>query len=187
MERWILGRLCKRTFFSLTDLNREILKLLQDLNNKAFKKLPGSRKSRFEELDRPALKALPVSAYELAYWIKATVHLDYHIEVEGHYYSVPYTLVKKQLNIRYSKNTVECFQHGKRVASHVRDEQRGGHATVKEHMPVKHQKYMEWTPERFKRWATKIGPETLCFTETLLVQRAHPQQAYRSLPTTEDH
>ena len=73
------------------------------------------------------------------------------------------------------------FHHGKRVASHVRNEQRGGHTTVKEHMPVKHQKYMESTPERFKRWATKIGPETLCLTETLLVQRAHPQQAYRSL------
>lgn len=181
VERWILARLRKHTFFSLTDLNREIQRLLQDLNNKAFKKLPGSRKSRFEELDRPALKALPASAYELAYWKKATVHLDYHIEVEGHYYSVPYALVKKQLDIRYSKNTVECFQGNKRVASHVRNEQRGGHTTVKEHMPVKHQKYMEWTPERFKRWATKIGPETLCLTETLLVQRAHPQQAYRSL------
>ena len=113
--------------------------------------------------------------------------MDYHIEVEGHYYSVPYTLVKKQIDIRYSKNTVECFHHGKRVASHVRNEQRGGHTTVKEHRPVKHQKYMEWTPEWFKRWATKIGPETLCLTETLLVQRAHPKQAYRSLPTTEDH
>ena len=181
VERWILARLRKHTFFSLTDLNREIQRLLQALNNKAFKKLPGSRKSRFEELDRPALKALPVSAYELAYWKKATVHLDYHIEVEGHYYSVPYALVKKQLDIRYSKNTVECFHGNKRVASHVRNEQRGGHTTVKEHMPVKHQKYMEWTPERFKRWATKIGPETLCLTETLLVQRSHPQQAYRSL------
>lgn len=181
VERWILARLRKHTFFSLTDLNREIQRLLQELNSKAFKKLPGSRKSCFEEMDRPALKGLPVSAYELAYWKKATVHLDYHVEVEGHYYSVPYILVKKQLDIRYSKNTVECFHHGKRVASHVRNEQRGGHTTVKEHMPVKHQKYMEWTPERFKRWATKIGPETLCLTETLLVQRAHPQQAYRSL------
>jgi len=181
VERWILARLRKHTFFSLAELNQEIQKLLLMLNNKAFKKLPGSRKSRFEELDHPALKPLPVTPYELAHWKKATVHLDYHVEVEGHYYSVPYTLVKKQLDIRYSKNTVECFHRGKRVASHVRNEQRGRHTTVKEHMPLKHQKYLEWTPERFKRWAKAIGPETLCFTEMLLLQRAHPQQAYRSL------
>ncbi len=181
VERWILARLRKQTFFTLTDLNQEIQRLLPALNNKAFKKLPGSRKSRFEELDRPALKPLPASDYELAYWKKATVHLDYHVEVEGHYYSVPYALVKKQLDIRYSQKTVECFHSGKRVASHVRSGQQGRHTTVKEHMPLKHQKYMEWTPERFKRWAAKIGPETLCLTEMLLVQRTHPQQAYRSL------
>lgn len=181
VERWILARLRKHTFFSLTDLNNEIQRLLIELNNKPFKKLPGSRKSRFEELDSPALKALPASAYELANWKKCTVHLDYHVDIVGHYYSVPYVLVKKQLDIRYSQKTVECFYRGKRIASHVRDERQGRHTTVKEHMPVKHQKYMEWTPERFKNWAAKIGPETLCLTETLLVQRAHPQQAYRSL------
>ena len=143
--------------------------------------MPGSRKSRFEELDKPALKALPATPYQLAYWKKATVHLDYHVEVEGHYYSVPYNLVKKKLEIRYTATTVECFYRGKRIASHVRYNSRGRHTTVKEHMPIKHQKYLDWTPERFKRWAAKIGPETLCLTETLLVKRSHPQQAYRSL------
>jgi transposase len=56
VERWILARLRKHTFFSLDELNREIKRLLRDLNNKPFKKLPGSRKSRFEEIDKPALK-----------------------------------------------------------------------------------------------------------------------------------
>ncbi len=181
VKRWILAKLRKHTFFSLADLNREIQRLLLGLNNKAFKKLPGSRKSRFEELDKPALKALPAAPYQLAYWKKATVHLDYHVEVEGHYYSVPYNLVKKKLEIRYTATTVECFYRGKRIASHVRNNSRGRHTTVKEHMPVKHQKYLDWTPERFKRWAAKIGTETLCLTETLLVKRSHPQQAYRSL------
>lgn len=181
VERWILARLRKHTFFTLADLNLEIRKLLQELNNKPFKKLSGSRQSRFEEIDQPALKSLPSSPYELAYWKKATVHLDYHIEVEGHYYSVPYALVKKQIEVRYCQYTVECFHKGKRVASHVRNTHRGSHTTVKDHMPVKHQKYLEWTPERFMRWAATIGPETLSFTETLLGQRNHPQQAYRSL------
>lgn len=166
VERWILAKLRKHCFFSMADLNREIASLLQQLNSKPFKKLPGCRRSRFEELDKPALRALPGSPYEIAYWKKATVHIDYHVEVEGHYYSVPYSLVKKQIEIRYTSTTIECFFKGKRVASHLREKTQGRHTTVKEHMPVGHQKYSEWNPERFKRWAAKIGPETLCLTET---------------------
>lgn len=181
VERWILARLRKHTFFSLAELNLEIKRLLQDLNEKPFKKLPGSRKSRFDEIDKPALKPLPPVPYELAYWKKATVHIDYHVEVERHYYSVPYSLVKKKLDVRYTASTVECFYRNKRVASHLRDDRRGRHTTVKEHMPVNHRKYLEWTPDRFKRWAAKVGPQTVILTETLLVKRRHPQQSYRSL------
>ena len=181
VERWILAKLRKHTFFSLDELNQEIKRLLRELNNKPFQKLPGSRKSRFEEIDKPALKALPAVPYELAYWKKAMVHIDYHVEVEKHYYSVPYSLVKKKLDVRYTASTVECFYRNKRVASHLRDNRLGRHSTIKEHMPVSHQKYLEWTPDRFKRWAAKIGPQTLTLTETLLVKRGHPQQAYRSL------
>ena len=181
VERWILARLRKHTFFSLAELNREITRLLQRLNTHPFKKLPGSRQSCFAQLDRPALKPLPPVPYELARWKKATVHLDYHVEVEGHYYSVPYRLVKKQVDIRYTATTVECLYLGERVASHPRLDQRGRHTTIKEHMPIQHQQYQEWTPARFIRWAATIGPETARLTETLLANRAHPQQAYRSL------
>lgn len=181
VERWILAKLRKHTFFSLADLNRQIRKLLEMLNSRAFKKLSGSRQSRFEEIDKPALKPLPSIPYELAYWKKATVHLDYHVEVEGYYYSVPYTLAKKKLDIRYTASTVECFYSNKRVASHLRKIPKGLHATIKEHMPLNHQKFLEWTPERFKRWATKIGPDTAILTELVLLKRAHPQQAYRTL------
>jgi transposase len=181
VERWILARLRKHTFFSLAELNREIKRLLSDLNQKSFKKLPGSRQSRFEELDKPALKSLPKSPYELAYWKKATVNIDYHVEVEGHYYSVPYALIKKKLDIRYTKSSVECFYRSRRIASHPRAEKRGYHTTIKEHMPLKHQRYLEWNPDRFKRWAAKIGPQCVVLTEMLLVKRTHPQQAYRSL------
>ena len=182
VERWILAKLRKHTFFSLDELNQEIKRLLQELNDKPFQKLSGSRKSRFEEIDKPALKPLPAVPYELAYWKKAMVHIDYHVEVERHYYSVPYSLVKKKLDVRYTASAVECFYRNKRVASHLRDDRLGCHSTVKEHMPASHQKYLEWTPNRFKRWATKIGPQTLTLTETLLIKRGHPQQACRSLP-----
>lgn len=181
VERWILARLRNHTFFSLHELNREIRKLLDALNNRPFKKLPGTRKSLFDSLDRPALKPLPANPYQYAEWKKATVHIDYHIEVDGHYYSVPHQLVKKKLDVRYSATIVECYHRGKRVAGHRRSYQKGQHTTVKEHMPVRHQKYLDWTPKRFLRWAGKIGPHTVMLTERILASRSHPQQAYRTL------
>jgi transposase len=127
VERWILAALRHRTFFSLEELNREIAHLLERLNARPFKKLPGSRREVFETLDRPALRPLPVEPYTFAQWKKVTVNIDYHVEVEGHYYSVPYALVRRGLEIRYSERTVECFHRGQRVASHVRSHLKGHH------------------------------------------------------------
>jgi len=181
VERWILAKLRNHTFFSLADLNREIRRLLDELNDKPFQKLPGSRKSMFDSIDRPALKDLPVNPYQYAEWKKATVHIDYHVEVDGHYYSVPYQLVKKKVDVRITVSTVECFYKNKRVASHKRSCRKGHHTTIKEHMPIRHQKYLEWTPERFLRWAAKIGPYTAGLAEKIIASRIHPQQAYRTL------
>ena len=151
------------------------------MNNKPFQKLPGTRTSMFKELDKPALKPLPKNTYQFAEWKKATVNVDYHIEVARHYYSVPYQLVKKKVEVRFTTKTVECFFRGKRIASHIRSFQPGRHTTAKEHMPTKHQKYLGWTPERFLRWATKIGPQTAKLTKVILSSRPYPQQAYRTL------
>ncbi len=181
VERWILARLRNHTFFSLNDLNREIAGLLEILNNRPFKKLPGCRKSLFDSLDKPALKALPKTPYQFAQWKKATVNIDYHIEVNGHYYSVPYKLVKRKLDVRFTDMTIECFHKGARVASHLRSYQKGRHTTIKEHMPLRHQRYLEWSPERFLRWAAKIGPQAKELAEKILDLRSYPQQAYRTL------
>lgn len=181
VERWILARLRNHTFFSLAELNQEIARLLEILNNRPFQKLPGSRKSMFEELDRPALKPLPAEPYIFAQWKKATVNIDYHVAVDGHYYSVPYQLVKKKIDIRFTAQTVECLYKNKRIASHKRSYQKGRHTTVREHMPPRHQRYLEWSPERFLRWANKIGPHTVKLTDRILSSRAYPQQAYRTL------
>jgi transposase len=112
VERWILAKLRNRTFFSITELNRAIAMLLIELNDKPFQKLPGTRKSVFESMDKPALKPLPVARYQFAQWKKARVHVDYHIEVDRHYYSVPYQLMRKELDVRLTENTVECFYKG---------------------------------------------------------------------------
>jgi transposase len=180
VERWILAKLRNQSFFSLGQLNESIRALLNTLNAKPFQKLEGSRQSLFETLDRPALKPLPQQPYQFAQWKKARVNLDYHVEVDRHYYSVPHPLLRKQLDVRITDTAIECFYKNKRVASHIRSYRKGRHTTVKEHMPPSHQKWADWTPDRFIRWAEKIGPNTARLIDKLLSLRPHPQQAFRS-------
>jgi transposase len=180
VERWILAALRNQTFFTLSGLNSEIARLLERLNNRPFRKLPGSRKSLFEALDVPALKPLPPTHYVFCEWKKVRVNIDYHIEFDGHYYSVPYTLARKELMCRYTSHTVELLHNGERVASHRRSKAKGRHTTVPEHMPEKHRRMGEFTPERLIRWAEKTGPGTAKLIEKIIASRAHPQQAYRS-------
>ena len=180
VERWILARLRKQTFFSLADANATIRVLLTDLNSRPFKKLPGCRKEAFESLDRPALKPLPADAYTFSQWKKVRAGIDYHVEVDGHYYSVPYQLRGKQLEARITASSIECFVQRKRIASHVRSFEKGRHTTVSSHMPKGHQEYVDWTPQRLIRWAAKTGPKTAAMTEAILASRQHAQQAFRS-------
>lgn len=180
VQRWILARLRNQTFFSLDDLNREIRRLLVRLNDKPFQKLPGSRRSLFESLDRPAMKPLPAQPYVYAEWGYARVNIDYHVEVARHYYSVPHALVGKQLDVRLSANTVELFYQGKRIASHRRSSRKGQHTTVPAHMPKAHREYARWTPQRLIRWARTFGPATAELIGVILASRAHPQQGFRS-------
>ena len=180
VERWILARLRHHTFFSLVEVNAAIHPLVAALNARPFKKLPGSRQQLFAALDHPALRPLPAQPYEYAEWKHARVNIDYHVEVEGHYYSVPYTLVKQQLDVRLSAHVVELFHKGKRVASHRRSPLKGRHSTVTAHMPTAHQRYAEWTPQRLIHWAAHSGLATAQVVETILASRPHPQQGFRS-------
>lgn len=180
VERWILARLRHQEFFSLPELNGVIATHLQALNTRPFKKLEGSRLSQFEAIDRPALRALPATPYAYAEWRKARVAPNIHIEVDGHFYSVPHALVKRQVDVRLTTTTVEVLHHGQRVASHVRSPRRGGYTTVTDHLPERHQRALEWTPERLQRWAHTIGPATAAVTTQLLGARRHPQQAFNA-------
>jgi len=180
VERWILARLRHRKFCSLAELNDAIGGLLSRLNERPFRKLEGSRRSVFESLERPALRPLPLERFVYAEWRKGRVHVDYHVEVEGHYYSVPYQLVSQQLDVRVSANTVEFFAKGKRVASHLRSLRRGVHTTQGEHMPRSHREYAQWTPERLVGWAQKTGPSVAGLIERVMSTRVHPQHGFRS-------
>ena len=180
VERWILAPLRHRTFFSLSELNQAMREQLIAYNERPFQKLPGSRRSLFLTLDKPALLPLPVERYAYAEWKHAGVNIDYHVELDKHYYSVPYQLVRQKVEVRVTAAIVECFHKGKRVASHVRSFQKGGHTTVKEHMPQAHRDYVEWTPERLVRWALESGGATAQVVEFILASRVHPHQGFRA-------
>jgi transposase len=180
VERWILAALRNRTFFSLTEINNAIRELLERLNNRPFKKLKGTRSSLFLELDKPALKPLQALPYQFAEWKKARVGIDYHIELAHHYYSVPYQLCGKELDVRATASTIECFHKSKRVASHHRSFGTGRHTTVAEHMPKGHQEYAAWTPERLVRWASETGESTSKLVSVILQKHRHPQHGFRS-------
>ena len=180
VERWILAALRNRTFWSLAELNEAIGGLLVRLNDRRFQKLPGSRRTMFETLDRPALLPLPTTPYVFEEWSVARVGIDYHVEVDGHYYSVPYALVKKKVEIRATAATVEILFKGNRVASHARSALKGRHTTHTEHMPSSHRRYAEWTPERIRRWAATVGPETAGHVAAIMEHRTHPEQGFRA-------
>ena len=180
VQRFILASLRHRTFFTLAEANAAIRERLEMLNNRPFRKLSGTRKSRFEEIDRPAMQPLPETPYEYAEWTKARVHLDYHVEVDHHFYSVPHRLVREQVDVRCTETTVECFFNRKRVASHLRSHLKGKPTTCSEHMPRAHLEFAEWTPERFISWAARTGPATARAIEEVLSRRVFPEHGFRS-------
>ena len=180
VERWIIARLRNRRFFSLAELNAAIRDCVTDLNNRVTRHLGASRKALFEELDRPTLKALPQVPYEYAEWLQRRVGLDYHIEVEKHYYSVPHGLLRDKVWARLTATTVEVFHRGKRVAAHRRSSANRKHTTVPAHMPSAHRRYADWTPERLRSQAGGIGPNTAALIDLILRERRHPEQGFRA-------
>jgi len=180
VERWALAPLRHRTFFSLTELNQALRAQVERLNHRPFEKLPTSRKILFDTLERPVLKPLPSHRFVFAEWKSVKVNIDYHVEVDHHYYSVPYQLIHQKVEVRFTETTVEIFFKGRRVASHLRSYRPGKPTTVSEHMPKSHQKYLEWTPSRLIGWAAKIGPSTQKLVTSILENRPHPEQGYRS-------
>ena len=180
VERWIVAALRHRTFFSLAELNTAIWELLDHLNRRRFRKLPGSRRTLFESLDKPALRPLPATPYVFAEWKRARVNIDYHVSLDGHCYSVPYQLVHHEVELRFTATIVEIFYRGQRVASHLRSARAGGFTTEAAHRPKAHQRHLAWTPSRLAHWGATIGPATAALITAILASRPHPEQGYRS-------
>lgn len=180
VQRWILARLRNRRFFSLAELNQTIRELSAQLNDRPMRGWDMTRRALFEQLDRPALQPLPVAPYEYADWKRCRVNLDYHIEADKHFYSVPYRLLRQEVEARITARTVEVFHRGKLVATHQRSNRRHYPTTMAEHMPSSHRRYRDWTHERIQREATAIGDDTAALVELILRSRPHPEQGFRS-------
>lgn len=179
-QRWILARLRNRTFFSLAELNNAIAELVEELNTRRFQKLPGTRREAFDTLDRPCMRPLPTVRFELPERKHARANIDYHVEFDERFYSVPFALRQKSIEIRATPTVVECFHQGTRVASHRRSYARKGSAvTQPEHRPQSHEDYGNWPPERMLSWAEKFGPHVEEVVRRTLARYPHPEMGYR--------
>ena len=180
VQRWVLARLRHRQFFSLAELNAAICALIEELNNRPMRRIGCSRRVLFDTVERPALKPLPPEPFEYAEWKRCRAGLDYHIEVHGHWYSVPFRLIRDVLEARITDRTVEIFHRGVRVAAHARNPMQHRHTTVPEHMPSAHRRYADWTLGRLRREAGQIGPAAAALVELSLEAKPHPEQGFRA-------
>jgi len=180
-QRWIIAALRDRTFFSIAEVNRAIRELLEKLNQRPLRKLKRSRWELYLELDKPNLLPLPEKPYQFAEWrVGLRVNVDYHVEFQTNYYSVPYQLVHQEVDLRATDATVEIFHRHKRVASHLRSLGQHRHVTDSAHMPRSHREHAEWTPSRIIHWARETGPSTAQLVEAIMTERRHPEQGYRA-------
>jgi transposase len=180
VQRWVLARLRHQRFFSLAELNIVIRELIDELNNRSMRRIGCSRRALFEAIERTALKPLPAEPFEYAEWKRCRAGLDYHVEIHGHWYSVPFRLIREALEARVTDRTVEVFHRGVRVAVHARNPIQHRHTTVPDHMPSAHRRYADWTPARLRREAGHIGPATTALVELILQAKPHPEQGFRA-------
>jgi transposase len=179
VSTFILAAIRDQKFFTLRELNDVIRERLHTLNHKPFQKKDGSRALLFAE-ERISLLPLPRNTYEMASWKTAKVSFNYHIEVDGRFYSVPYEYIKRQVDVRVTRGVVEVFFEGIRICSHVRLYDKDKYSTQEAHMPPNHQQYTQWNGDRFRKWAAKIGPQTACVIESILTGYKVEQQGYRA-------
>lgn len=181
VQRWLLGRLRNRIFYSLAEVNAAIGECLADLNDvRVLRQFGKTRRQLFEEIDAPNLKPLPLEPWVHVEWKRCRVGLDYHVEIGRHYYSVPHRFARREVEARVAARTIEIFLGGERIAVHMRGSGNGRHTTIPEHMPSSHRRYREWTPAKIREEAARIGPMLALLVDKIIEDRPHPEQGYRS-------
>jgi len=181
VERQLLAPLRHEHFSTLTDLNAAITIRVKHLNERVMHGYGVSRQVLFEQVDKPALGPLPMQPFVFARWKPAKVNLDYHLEVERHYYSVPYWFVQREVRVKITEQLVEIFHDGKRIACHERSRLAHRHTTLSEHMPPEHWAYKRQSKERFIAWAQQVGVQTTRQVEAMFERKEHEEQAFRAI------
>jgi transposase len=181
VQRWVLAQLRRQTFTSLQEINDAICPLLKHLNSKVMRRYGVSRQQLWQETEKAALRPLPSEPFEIPIWKTAKVNIDYHVEFERRYYSVPFSAVGTQVLIKATRQLVRIFQGDAVLASHPRLEgPLGQFQTLAEHMPPRHTAYLKWTPERILEWAESTGPSTKSYCQEVIAHRKHPEQGFRA-------
>lgn len=180
VERQVLAPLRDQQYFCLAELNDAIAPLREALNARPFQKREDSRRIVFDTVEHATLKPLPEHPYEHAIWKKAKVHLDYHVEFERRYYSAPYALVGKTVELRITERAVEILHRGQRVAAHLRGERKGQFTTDAAHRPASHQSVIELSHERLLRHAEAIGEATAAVIRGQADRRKHRDETLRT-------
>jgi len=183
--RRIYAALRNQTFHSLSELNKTIREKLDQHHRLNFQKKTFSRQELFDGQEKPLLQPLPKSAYSIRHYTKAKVQKHYHVLVgeDGHFYSVPYRYIGKEVRIAYDQDTVEIYYEGQRIAVHTRNYTSHGYTTIKEHMPERHQAITlqrGWSPEYYLKKAEDNGPHTLRFFKKLMDSKLVIDQSYTS-------
>lgn len=179
VQRWILARLRNQVFHDIDELNRAIKRLLIDLNNRKMQKLQKSRMELFEEIDKPSANPLPEHSFVLREWYAPTINLDYHIEINKRYYSVPWNYYGKKIQACLDSGVLSVYHNEKRIALHNELNKEYGYSTQADHMPPRHRAHYDWTMEMLHRKAREIGPYTEELIKKIVAKKMHPQQGFR--------
>ena len=181
IQRWILMKLRNHTFFSVDELNEAIAPLLDQYNDKIIRKLGKSRFQLFEEIDKPALQPIRANRYIYTQFKIATVGIDYHIELDGHGYSVPYSYISKKVQACFTSSSVNISYQGKTIAVHPRIYTLYADSTNSDHMPPSHQyQFEKWNPGRILNWADSIGEHTTQLMQKIMDNKTHMVRGYKS-------
>ena len=182
IQRWILARFRHRSFFSVDEINQAISELLDIYNNKIIKRLGKSRTDIFEENEKKFLGELPANRFIYKELKIATVNIDYHVELNRCFYSVPFKYLKEKVELKYSNSLVEIYYKLKLIATHPRLYRINDSSTMKEHMPLNHQYQNEkMNPQRLISWGASVGNDAKEFVEIRLEEAQYPEKVYRSL------
>jgi transposase len=177
----IYAHLPDNQLLSLAELNTVIWQHLSVLNDAP---LTGKACSRSEQwqLELPSLQSLPETSYEMRKIKQVTVMKNGHIYLneDQHYYSVPYELIGKKLQLQYSRSEVDLYLKYELVASHKRVRSPHNYTTDPAHLPAQHRYVTEWSPAFFMEKAKSIDPVVEYYISQVLAKKQHPEQAYKA-------